>query len=396
MPKLPSDSGARPSALFLTPEAPFPAIGGGALRSASVLMWLAARYRVDVVTFRQPGEGDPRADFPAGVAESVRAIDLPAHSKAPHARVGRNLMRAIRGRAPLADRFSGFERELLEATVGRQYELAVVEHFWCAGYVSQLRGLAGKIVLDLHNIESAWHGTMALTGHPAVRLLHRRFQASSRRAEAALLPRFDHLLVTSEADAARVSHPSVSVYPNAIPSRERFQVARRQAVVFTGNLEYEPNLQAMRRFRARIWPELRQRHPGLRWEIVGKNPHAAAAIAVGDERIDLIGPVEDAVQHIAGARVAVVPLLSGSGTRIKILESWAAGTPVVSTTIGAEGLEAGGGVHLELADSPGEFAQAVTRLLTDADHADRIGQAGRVLFENCYTWEAAWRVLEGL
>ena len=83
---------------------------------------------------------------------------------------------------------------------------------------------------------------------------------------------------------------------------------------------------------------LRERWPGLVWRLVGKNPEAVRRIHSGDPRIEVIGPVDDAVRELARARVAVVPLLAGSGTRLKILEAWAAGLPVVSTTIGAEGL----------------------------------------------------------
>ena len=104
--------------------------------------------------------------------------------------------------------------------------------------------------------------------------------------------------------------------------------------------------------------------------------------------------MDDAVSEIAAARVAVVPLVSGSGTRFKIIEAWAAGTPVVSTTIGAEGLDATPGEHLLIADTPDDFCHAVVSVLNDNGLAARLATAGRALYESRFTWRCAWQILE--
>ena len=113
----------------------------------------------------------------------------------------------------------------------------------------------------------------------------------------------------------------------------------------------------------------------------------------GDSRVEFTGAVDDAIERISSAKVAVVPLLSGSGTRLKIIEAWAAGTPVVSTTIGAEGLTARDGEHLLLADDPASFAAAVSKLLASPAERGRIAQAARRLYERDFTWNAAWEAL---
>ena len=104
--------------------------------------------------------------------------------------------------------------------------------------------------------------------------------------------------------------------------------------------------------------------------------------------------MDDAISAIAQAKLCVVPLRSGSGTRFKILEAWAAGRAVVSTTIGAEGLDATPGEHLLIADDPGGFAAAVVRLIEDPALRRKLGDAGRALYRDRYTWPAAWRALE--
>jgi glycosyltransferase involved in cell wall biosynthesis len=114
----------------------------------------------------------------------------------------------------------------------------------------------------------------------------------------------------------------------------------------------------------------------------------------GDDRIRLIGPVDDAVVAIAGAAAAVVPLLAGSGTRIKILEAWAAGTAVVSTSIGAEGLEYLSGENLMIADDPSGFSEAVMSLVESGDRRQAIGLSGRTQYEQRYTWSTAFAELD--
>jgi len=115
---------------------------------------------------------------------------------------------------------------------------------------------------------------------------------------------------------------------------------------------------------------------------------------INSPSLSIIGPVDDAVTELARARVAVVPLLAGSGTRLKILEAWAAGLPVVSTTIGAEGLPVRHGETVLLADEPRAFADAVTRLLECTSLRRSLGDAGRLLLDKEFTWEKAWGRLD--
>jgi glycosyltransferase involved in cell wall biosynthesis len=130
------------------------------------------------------------------------------------------------------------------------------------------------------------------------------------------------------------------------------------------------------------------------WRLVGKNPAAVRRYTEGDERIEVTGPVVDAVREIARSRIAVAPLLTGSGTRLKILEAWAAGLPVVSTTIGAEGLPIQDGETALLADGAEAFASAISRLLTCSELRRKMGGAGRLLLEKEFTWETAWKKLD--
>jgi glycosyltransferase involved in cell wall biosynthesis len=358
-----------PRALFLTPEEPKIGFGGGGLRSASLLAYLEKKYDVQAATF-----------------------SLKQHSKSAVARVWRNAIRLAQGRPPLFDRFSGYENQLASALSGR-YALGVVEHFWCASYAPLLRTCCDWLVLDLHNIESRLARTHARAARWPSSWASARFGESYQRLEDAWLPQYDLILTASEEDRRRVNHPNIHVFPNALPEIARPQVPEADAIVFSGNLEYHPNVEAVRWFRTRIWPRVREKAPGIEWRLLGSSPAAVAQFTAGDPRIRVIGPVDDAVAHLAEAQVCLAPLLSGSGTRFKILEAWAAGRAVVSTTLGAEGLDARDGEHLLLADNPNDFADAVVRLLNDSPLRARLGDSGWALYQARFTWPAAWRKL---
>jgi glycosyltransferase involved in cell wall biosynthesis len=361
-------------ALFLTPELPALGHGGGGLRSETLLRYLQQTREVDVVTFT-----------------------LRPHSKSLAAKVARNTLRLVRGRPPLFDRYSGYEDQIRAAIPAAHYGLAVIEHFWCASYAPLLRPLCDRLVLDLHNVESALARTHAYAVTGPARAASLRFSAMYDQLEREFLPQFDTLLVTSEADRARVSHADIRVFPNAIPEVPVPASARNRdregadSIVFSGNLEYHPNIEAVRWFARDVWPRIHQELPNAEWRLVGRNEHAIAPIVREVPGARIIGPVDDAVAAIAQSKICVVPLLSGSGTRFKILEAWAAQRAIVSTTIGAEGLGAQDGEHLLIADDPGDFAAAVVRLWHDADLRARLAHAGRARYEQHFTWPAVWR-----
>jgi polysaccharide biosynthesis protein PslH len=393
------DLARRPAALVLSPEAPYPVVGGGPLRTACLLKWLAQRYEVDLIVFREPGAPDPRAAIPSRMFRNADILNLPYHSKDRLARTGRNLRRYFSGAPPLVDRFSRFDSEIERMVAGRSYSVGVIEHFWCARYVKALRPVCARVVLDLHNIESVLLSRSAdAESWPAATVL-RRFAAACRRLEHRLLPAFSLLLVPSSADKVETVQaapmiPSV-VVPNTIPLVARPEAVKTDEIVFSGNLDYHPNISAVRFFKDRVWPILRERWPQLKWRIVGRNHERLRERLSIDDRIRFTGPVDDAIVEMASARAAVVPVQAGSGTRVKIIEAWAAGLPVVSTTIGAEGLPGVRGEHLLIADDPSDFARAVSSILEFPSLGKTLGDNGRSLYETDLTWDSAWRRLDG-
>ena len=370
------------------------------MRSACLLQFLAEIAPIHLIVFAEEGAPDPREALPSGLAARCDTVWLPVHRKDFVSKCTRNLNRLVRGRPPLFDRFSTSEsrRRVAELIQGERYSLAVVEHFWCADYLSAIRPNTNQIVLDLHNIESALHETCAATEPFPQSWAHRRFAEHSRRLEEKLLPNYDLVLVPSKTDGDKVravaSGVETAIVPNAIPLTSPAPAAEREMIAFSGNLEYHPNVTAVRYFASEVWPELRRRFPNLVWRLIGKNESAFRALAASDPRIELSGPVDDALAELSQARVVVAPILAGSGTRVKIMEAWAATRPVVSTPIGAEGLPYQEGRNLFLAENPKRWLEQTSRLLEDEPLRRTLGENGRTTFEQHCCWPAAWRALD--
>jgi len=177
---------------------------------------------------------------------------------------------------PLVDRFAGFEREIERALEGRRYDIGIVEHFWCAPYAEQMAKVCGRTVLDLHNIESVLDQRCAEVESGARAWAHGVFSRAALKLERTWLPRFSEVLTASQIDAerARAIAPGarVTVYPNALPLTPLPARATRTPSCFSGNMEYHPNISAVRFFRREVWPLLRERWPGLVWRLIGKKP----------------------------------------------------------------------------------------------------------------------------
>ncbi len=376
------------SALVILPEAPYPVIGGGPLRTASILEGLAGRFEITAVHFRLSGDPDPARFYPPGLLHASHTLELPVHPKTFLPRLTRNLRRAWLGVPPLIDRFAS--QNLLPVLTGNHFELIWLEHFWLATYADVLKPHAAKLAINLHNVESAYYTSLAEASPLHHRPLLRHFAAKARDYEKALLPLFDHVVTASVADAERIEHPAITVIPNTIPYHPVPNEQRSDSLAFTGNFAYTPNQQALRWFLSSVWPMLLRRLPDLRLRLIGKEIHYAHSAA---PNIDYVGPVEDAVREIAKSRVAIVPLRSGSGTRLKILEAFASSTPVVSTSIGAEGLDAMPGEHFLRADTATSFFHSVLELFENEGGSSRLAESARKLYESRYTWQSAQQIL---
>jgi glycosyltransferase involved in cell wall biosynthesis len=236
----------------------------------------------------------------------------------------------------------------------------------------------------------------------------RRFYASAnwrklRREELDIYREADGVCLCSTADEQRlldqIPQARTAVIPNAADV-EYYQPPPAdpspdgRTVVYFGLLSTVPNVDAVIHFVQDIWPRIAEAHPDARCKIIGGRP-PAALLALAGPRVELTGLVSDLRPHLAAAAVVVVPLRLGGGTRLKIVEAMAMGKAIVSTTLGAEGIEAVPERDILIEDEPSAFADAVNRLLAEPSLAARIGKSARLLAVERYAWSNAAQMLDG-
>jgi glycosyltransferase involved in cell wall biosynthesis len=260
------------------------------------------------------------------------------------------------------------------------------------------------LIVDSHNIDYDLARQYARSGGNLVRRLYAAANwRKLRREELGTYRDADGVYLCSGADEQRllgeIPTARTVVIPNAADvayyqPRPTDPAPDGRTVVFFGLLSYQPNVDGVIHFLQDIWPRIASVHPQARCKIIGGSPPPSLTELAGP-RIEFTGFVPDLRPHLAEAAAVVVPLRLGGGTRLKIVEAMAMGKAIVSTTLGAEGIEAVPGRDLLIEDQPEAFASAMNRLLTAPGLAAQIGQSARHLAERRYAWSAAAQVLEG-
>jgi len=236
--------------------------------------------------------------------------------------------------------------------------------------------LTTPTALFQHNVESAlWQRQAAHEPHPLKKLAFQMEAKKMTRYERAAVARFHHVIAVSENDRALMSAMTdasrITVAPTGVDLSRYRSAAGHEAtepvVMFLGSMDWEANIDGVFYFHREIWSRIRAAVPRATFRIVGRNPSTRVRKLAEDPSVVVTGDVPSVVDHLRDAAVFVVPLRIGGGTRLKIYEAMATGRAVVSTTIGAEGLDVNHGQDIVLADDPAAFADAVTSLLLDAD-----------------------------
>jgi glycosyltransferase involved in cell wall biosynthesis len=284
---------------------------------------------------------------------------------------------------------------------GEAFAAIHVQRSYLAAYLAPLLADgsapgATRCSLDLDDDEALTHRRLAdlhaAAGRPREAVLAAAEADKYVRYEAEWLPRFARLTTCSAAHAARLAAacPRAEVHPVpnsvALPGRvvRRFPRFGRH-ILFVGNLSYLPNADGIRRFILETLPLLRARHGRrLSVRIAGSAPPPDLLALAAREGVELVADPPELARHYRWADLAVIPLAAGGGTRIKLIEAFAHGVPVVSTSIGAEGIAAEDGRHLLLADAPEAFATACATLLDDRALATRLAREAHALVAERY------------
>ena len=389
--------------LHLTVELPYSGGPGGSTRQLHLLRRLAELGHEPVVV-APVAEGaeelDRARESLAGTGVDLRPVTRPAPAWRELARAFRRrpaLVPGALGQPWYAWQFAVF-REWVAPCVAElagelRFDVAEVEHDDIAGWAGIVPSGIPK-VLTAHNVTwRLWASRGEAARAPRSALL-RMESLRHRRYERRHLRTYDAVIAMSAVDREellRLGAQRVEVVPNGAAVDELVPAPDfpdPPTLVFTGSMDHPPNPEGVLWFADEVWPRVRERVPGAVLRVVGRGPQEPLAPLSGRPGVELTGPVPSVAPELARATAVTAPLLSGGGTRLKIVEAMAAGRAVVATSVGAEGLEAEPGVHLLVEDEPERFADAAVRLLTDPGLRARLAGAGRELVERRYDWRA--------
>ncbi|WP_051272220.1 glycosyltransferase family 4 protein [Fundidesulfovibrio putealis] len=368
--------------LVVSPNCPWPPDEGGNIRIVGLLRELARTHEVTLVTAVRKPEDREGVRQLRGMLHRVVAPEIMREPWRKCLDMAASYLTLTPYLGVIADA-PALRLAVAEAAPGQ--DAAQGEFVTGARLIA---GLSCFKVMDAHNVEADILLGNARRARGPLRKLHHFLQALfMRRFEEREAARMDAILTCSDADREHFlrRNPTVLTVPNAVEAVHDREAPDGKDVVFVGLMSYLANVEGICWFHETIWPLVKAREPEARLWIVGKNPRPEVSrLACAD--VMVTGSVPDVAGYYRQARVFVCPLRVGSGTRLKILEAFSWGVPVVSTPLGCSGIEARPGEHMLVAGSPEDFAQAVVSVLDDDALAQRLGRAGRDLVGARYTW----------
>lgn len=395
-------TGQRPRLLFVSPRFLFPMDQGGKIRSGNTLMGMkGGAFEIEMAS---PAPPDIARYAPEIEASCDRFVSWP--EQAP-SRVRRAL--ALGSALPVAvatDR-SNAGSACVAAALARKPDVVVVD-FPHADVLMPPR-VDAALVMFTHNVEAEIFERHATRATGLWRLVWADQSRKMTRFEGETLRRFDSVIAVSDRDAAaltkRYGLPAVEAIDTGVDLD--FFAANPPGpgpapdggtVVFTATMSWPANVEGIHYLLDEVWPILLRTRPGLKATIIGRNPPASLSekIAARGLNVTLTGFVDDIRPYVAAADVYVIPLWVGSGTRIKAFEAMAMGRPVVSTSLGVEGLNVTHDEHFLRADNTPDFAAAILSLLDDRARRVRIAAAARALMEAQFSWAVVARQFESI
>lgn len=386
--------------LFLTAQLPEPPHAGGTLRTNGLMRGVhAAGHEVHLMTFADPARLAASQTALSQFCASVEAVPPPSRTAMRRLRDLLFTQQADMQRRFHSPEFAARLEHLLET---QPFDLIQVESLEMAVYLPVIRRLCPHtpVIYDSFNAEFDLQRTIFEAERRDLRRLPGAVYSFIQwrrltQFERAVCQTVTHTIAVSaaDADAFRRLAPGVpvSVVPNGIDAAQYSHHDTSldlgpHALVFTGSMSYRPNVDAALWFAEQVLQLIRARVPDARFFIVGSAPHSRLDSLRGADNVEITGWVPDVNPFLHTAAVYVVPLRMGSGTRLKLLQAMAAGQAVVSTSIGAQGLNVRDGVELRLADTASAFAEAVVDLLNHPDKRRTLGEAGAQYVRTHHDW----------
>lgn len=387
--------------LFLCNKSPWPPREGGPMAMHMFIEGcIAEGHQVKVLAVDSHKYHIDPDTIPVSFRQSTGIELIPADLRVRPVAAFLNL---FTGRSYHVERFvsAQFRRRLTELLQSADYDVVQFETLFMCPYIETVRRFSpAKVVLRAHNIEHLIWQRIASESKSLLKRCYLRHLARTLKAyEEATILRVDGIVAITPTDAqwflrsmeSRQNRPDhvpsqvISIPFGIIPSRysANDHLTEFPSLFSIGAMNWIPNQEGIRWFLEKVWPDIHNQFPGLNYYLAGRE------MPVWMKQLDIpgvivLGEVADAAEFMARSAVMIVPLFSGSGIRIKIIEAMAAGKAIVSTSIGAEGIACRHGEHLLVADTPCEFFEMITACITDRDYCLKLGANARHLIEDQY------------
>jgi glycosyltransferase involved in cell wall biosynthesis len=379
--------------LFLCQTLPYPPDGGVTIRSYNILRLLARRFDITLICLYRRATSRSVEQSTTALARLATTFVYPIEQEHSRARLLADHVLSV-ATGVVYTRYAYSNRSLRarlrSELASRSFAMVHVDSLDLSSYLPEIRGI--PVACTHHNVESALLERRARLAPRSARAAYFRLQATlMRREERLWAPRVGLNVMVSDADATLlrrdVPDARTVVIPNGVDTTEfRPGDGPERGIVFVGGMTWFPNRDALEYFASDLLPRLRAIGVDAPVTWVGRAlPGAAEHYAPSG--IKLTGYVDDVKPAVQAAACYVVPLRVGGGTRLKILDAWAMGKAIVSTSVGCEGLDARDGWNILIRDDPDAFAEAVRRVLEDRQLRERLEANARATAEQQYEWD---------
>lgn len=397
--------------LFLTQVLPFPLDAGPKIRAYYVLRYLCQHHAVTLVSFVRPTDVASALTHLRELCADVWTLPMPRSKALDAFHLARSL---ITGQPFLIARdWTPAMATLLQRIIHEHpmpFDAIHADQLWMAPYAlyarQQYQGTQPSITLDQHNAVYVIPMRMAQNEtKPLKRALLHLEARKLARYESAASRKFDHVVWVTGEDYAAIceqaptpatSPPNADIIPICTDPEAELMIKRQwqaKRVIFLGGLHYPPNAQGICWFAEQVFPQILAHVPDAVLTVIGRQPPTALhRLEIPAANLEVTGFVTDVRPYLAESAAFIVPLQTGGGMRVKILDAWVWGLPLVSTTIGAEGIQVCRGENILIADTATEFAQATVRLLQHPSIGDQMAKAGRKWVEAHYSWQTIYKL----
>ncbi len=392
--------------LFLTPQRPFPTHQGTTIRNFNIIAELSKRHTITLLTFLEADQNPNHGEL-APLCQNIQTIPVPHRSTATRLR---QMLTTARPDMSWRLWSAEFDSQLQVLLQQNSFDVVHIEGIEMAPYLPTLKQFAprAKIIYDDHNAEWLLQHRNFTTD---IKNPRRWIAAAYSFVQTQRLKNYEAWICRTADGVFAVSHAdknallqldpalNIEVVPNGVNLQKYSQTESPPIpfdIVFTGKMDYRPNIDAMLWFAESVLPIIHARRPETTLAIVGQRPHARLDILRENSAITITGFVDEIIPYIAGGTVYIAPFRVGGGTRLKLLQAMAMKKAIVATTVGAEGFGITSGREMILVDDAETMANDILRLIDSPDERQRLGENARQFVADNFTWEALVPTFEKL